>query len=150
MTSQRLTHRGDAHEEENAGVALLILILSSNAFATTWGREERPDPVIDGATCAVSEPMSWGSYIYHWPSKYDQVFFPLTDEHGIWFCRESGFTAFIGDFELRPEEKAALAAHLPQFYHRLDDAQRIRRCCCSSCRKVTASDNSIGSSGSGC
>jgi len=104
--------------------ALLILFVSSNAFATTWGRpEERPDPVIDGATCAVSEPMSWGSYIYQWPSKYDQVFFPLTDEHGIWFCRESGFTAFIGDFELLPGEKAALASHLPQVYRPSSDAQ---------------------------
>jgi hypothetical protein len=109
-------------KKKTRGAALLILLLSSNAFAITWGRpEERPDPVIDGATCAVSEPMSWGSYIYHWPSKYDQVFFPLTDEHAIWFCRESGFTAFIGDFELTPEEKAALVAHLPQVYHRQDD-----------------------------
>jgi len=59
------------------------------------------------------EPASYGSYIYHWPSKYDQVFWPLTDSNGIWFCKESGFIAFIGDFEgLSEEEVARISSYL--------------------------------------
>lgn len=91
------------------------------AHATTWTEPEPvPDPVRQGAKCLVSQPMSYGSYIYQWPSKYDQVFWPLTDPNGIWFCRESGFTAFIDDFELKSDERAALASELATFYKPLD------------------------------
>jgi hypothetical protein len=86
-----------------------------------------PDPVRDGATCQVAKPMSSGSYIYGWPSKYDQVFWPLTDPNGIWFCQDSGFTAFIDDFELTAEEKQALAEHLPKVYQRSTDKPSLRQ-----------------------
>lgn len=100
-----------------SSVSILIALLSRNVSATTWGPpESKPDPVIEGATCQVSEPMSWGSYIYQWPSKYDQVFWPLTDPHALWFCEQSGFTAFIGDFALTAQERAALAEHLRRVY----------------------------------
>lgn len=90
---------------------------SSAAQATTWTEPGPvPDPVRQGAKCQVSQPMSSGSYIYQWPSKYDQVFWPLTDPKGIWFCQESGFTAFIGDFELSDAERAALATALAAHY----------------------------------
>lgn len=99
-------------------MALVLMGLCSwRASATTWA-EPTPlaDPVRDGATCLVSEPASSGSYIYQWPSKYDQVFWPLTTPQGVWFCRESGFTAFMGDFDMTPGEKAAVAAHLARIY----------------------------------
>lgn len=96
---------------------LLALMLTATAHATTWTEPEPvPDPVRPGARCAVSQPMSSGSYVYQWPSKYDQVFWPLTDPNGIWFCPESGFTAFIGDFELNANEQAALATELATSY----------------------------------
>ena len=57
--------------------------------------------------------MSSGSYIYHWPSKYDQVFWPLTASQGIWFCKDSGFIAFIGDFEeITEEERLKISKYL--------------------------------------
>jgi hypothetical protein len=91
--------------------ALLSFIISFDASATTWGEPTPiPDPIKQGTVCKVSEPMSSGSYIYQWPSKYDQVFWPFTDPAGIWFCPESGFAAFIGDFELTAQERAALVA----------------------------------------
>lgn len=93
----------------------------ATAHATTWTEPEPiPDPVQQGAQCEVSKPMSSGSYIYQWPSKYDQVFWPLTDPKGIWFCQESGFTAFINDFELNSDERAALATQLAAFYRPID------------------------------
>jgi hypothetical protein len=81
-------------------LCLALLFASRPAVATTWSNAERPDPLAPGETCAVHEPMSYGSYIYHWPSKYDQVFWPLIDGHGIWHCAASGYTAFMGDVEL--------------------------------------------------
>lgn len=96
---------------------LLPLLVAGAAHATTWSDAELvDDPVLVGAQCPVQSPASSGSYIYQWPSKYDQVFWPRIDEHGIWFCPKSGFTAFIGDFELTPNEKAAVRTELATFY----------------------------------
>jgi hypothetical protein len=99
---------------------LLASMFTGTGHATLWGDPELvPDPVRPGAKCAVSQPMSYGSYIYDWPSKYDQVFWPLTTPQGIWFCPESGFTAFIGDFELSANERAALATELGASYQKI-------------------------------
>ncbi len=92
------------------------LALSAPLRATTWASAVVPDPIKQGAECEVSRPVSSGSYIYHWPSKYDQVFWPLTDESGIWFCAESGFTAFLEDFDLREAERANIASYLAANY----------------------------------
>lgn len=95
---------------------VLGLTFTGTCHATTWGEPKPvPDPVRQRAKCHVSRPMSYGSYIYQWPSKYDQVFWPLTDPNGIWFCPESGFTAFIGDFELTDDERTAVAATLASY-----------------------------------
>lgn len=104
---------------KTTSVACLVLAsgLASIAHATSWAEPELiTDPVRADSQCLVDSPMSSGSYIRHWPSKYDQVFWPRTDPKGIWFCSTSGFTAFIGDFELTPNEKAAVAAELATFY----------------------------------
>ena len=80
-------------------VSVVSTLFWSNVYSTTWGESEVDDPIIKGKKCAVHEPASYGSYIYSWPSKYDQTFWPHTDDQGIWYCSESGFIAFIGDFE---------------------------------------------------
>jgi len=80
-------------------ILYLLLLFPIYIYATTWGESEVADPILKGEICKVQEPMSFGGYIYAWPSKYDQVFWPLTDENGIWFCEKSGFIAFIGDFK---------------------------------------------------
>lgn len=104
---------------KTTSVACLVLtfVFASIANATTWSEPERiADPLQSNSHCLVESPTSWGGYIYQWPSKYDQVFWPRTDPKGIWFCSKSGFTAFIGDFELTPNEKAAVAEKLATFY----------------------------------
>ena len=86
-------------------LSVAFLALSSFANSTTWGELEVDDPIVKGAKCKVAEPASYGGYIYSWPSKYDQVFWPHTDRNGIWYCETSGFIALIGDFdELKPAE----------------------------------------------
>lgn len=95
---------------------VLALTLAATGNATTWTEPQPvPDPVQEDAKCYVSQPMSSGSYIYQWPSKYDQVFWPLTDPKGIWFCQQSGFTAFIDDFELTAGERSALTNALASY-----------------------------------
>lgn len=94
--------------------ALAIVVLwlqASVACATTWTDAQVDDPVARGK-CKVREPASFGSYIYEWPDKYDQVFWPFTDAEGIWVCAKSGFAAFIGDMELKPVEKTRIAEYL--------------------------------------
>lgn len=99
---------------------LAMLLLASgvpDAHAITWREHTVSDPFADGKTCSVRKPASYGSYIYAAPSKYDQVFWPLTDPNGIWFCEHSGFTAFVGDIkDITPGQKTAIAAWLKQNY----------------------------------
>lgn len=83
--------------------------------ATTWGESTVRDPV-SGKTIEVQEPMSSGSYIYSWPGKEDQVFWPMTDDSWLWFNPKSGYGAFGDDFEKLEGEalervKTWLAAH---------------------------------------
>lgn len=95
----------------------VLACLAGSASATTWGSLEVDDPIEPGATCAVSSPASYGSYIYHWPSKYEQVFWPLTDRQGIWFCPASGFTSFLHDFDdLEPEQVLRIRQFLSVHY----------------------------------
>ena len=81
------------------GLVLLLVLAASGATATTWFRAERADPLVAGGTCWGHNAGSWGSYIYGWPSKFDQIFWPYTDEESIWFCPASGLTFFVDDFE---------------------------------------------------
>lgn len=90
---------------------IAVGLQAASARATTWMDTEVDDPIANGK-CSVQEPASYGSYIYEWPEKYDQVFWPFTDPNGIWFCGKSGFVAFIGDMELKPEEKTRIVGYL--------------------------------------
>lgn len=85
--------------------ALLLLVFSpDHVLATTWSAGRVQDPIGSGE-CAVHRPMSSGSYIYHWPSKYDGVYWPYTDPHWIWFCPGSGYTSFGDDFHKLTQEE---------------------------------------------
>lgn len=98
-------------------VMLLLCMCCCDARATTWGSTTVEDPILAGEECHVMEPASYGSYIYHWESKYDQVFWPLVEKNGIWFCKKSGFTAFIGDFDgLTEGEREEIQTYLRENY----------------------------------
>ncbi len=99
-------------------VFMLLACLALPAMATTWGETTIVDP-ISGKPCKVATPASMGSYIYEWPEKYDQVFFPVTAADGIWACA-SGFASVIGDIALSDAEKQRVTA----FLARLDAGER--------------------------
>jgi hypothetical protein len=101
-----------------ASIAVLLLsalLAAQPAAATTWVEVKVRDPV-SGRTVEVHEPASYGSYIYSWPGKEDQVFWPFTDDAWLRFNPRSGYGAFGEDFENLEGEavervKTWLAAH---------------------------------------
>ena len=83
------------------------------SLATTWAEKTVKDP-ISGDACKVQGIASYGSYIYRWPSKYDQVFWPHTSGNWIWHCR-SGYASFGDDFEkLSVQEIERIKAYLQE------------------------------------
>ena len=95
---------------------LLALTPASFVFGTTWAPIELTDP-LSGDPVAAHDVMSYGGYIYHWPSKYGQVFWPFTDEKWICFNPENGYAAFNEDFEtLSASEKKRLGPWLLRNY----------------------------------
>jgi tetratricopeptide (TPR) repeat protein len=92
------------------------MLLLGTANATTWFPSQKIDP-ITGEEVTVQEIKSYGSYIYKWPSKFDMVFWPLTDANWIWFCPKSGYASFGDDFDkLSDAEKKRLSAWLKENY----------------------------------
>ncbi len=86
--------------------ALLVLSLSARASATTWAPAEVECPVCKTKNTFL-EVMSYGSYIYSWPSKYQLVFWPLIDSPVLYSCKNCRLTAFMWDFREVPKEKHA-------------------------------------------
>ena len=99
-----------------AAIYILLLTVSANLFATTWDEATINDPISKTET-KVWDIMSYGGYIYQWPSKFDGVYWPYTDEHYIRFSSESGYSAFGADFtEITDEEKARVTEFLASNY----------------------------------
>lgn len=82
-------------------ILLTLSLFSTSAFAITFGEGERPDPILEGSKCDHPELMSYGGYVYSWPSKFDFVFEPFVS----WFvrCPDSGFVSLAKDFETLSE-----------------------------------------------
>lgn len=99
-------------------VVTLLLAVSTISYATTWVTEEVRDPIAN-VRIQVSQPASSGSYIYQWPEKSDQVFWPYTDDNWLWFNPKSGYIAFGGDFEeLDSAQRDTLKAWLKTNFNR--------------------------------
>ncbi len=97
-------------------IVALLLLSAGAARATTWGRTQLTDP-LTGKKVDAFEVMSYGSYIYDWDSKYDLVFWPLTDPHAICLDPENGYAAFNPHFEELPaEQRKPLAEWLAKNY----------------------------------
>jgi tetratricopeptide (TPR) repeat protein len=97
-------------------VVLTIVMLSSVALATMLAPSEKADP-LTGEKVSSQDIISYGSYIYGWPSKYDLIFWPLTEENWICMNPKNGYAAFNDDFEkLSRAEKKSLADWLRKNY----------------------------------
>ncbi|MBX3695847.1 MAG: hypothetical protein KF790_11820 [Steroidobacteraceae bacterium] len=102
-----------------------LVVASAPVIATTWAPDKVQDPV-NKDRIDVQQPASSGSYIYQWPGKSDQVFWPFTDGAWLWFNPGSGYIAFGNDFkEIDPPRLEALRVWLKANYDRAN-APRTR------------------------
>ncbi len=85
-------------------VFALVLGLFSNTLAITWFPKEFTCP-IDNEKNTFMVVGSYGSYIYSYPSKYQWLFFPLTDSPTYYICKKCHLTTFMWDFDKLPKEK---------------------------------------------
>ena len=89
----------------------VLLIAAFPAEATDFVPSEKPDPFVEGAMCTVPELLSYGGYVYQWPSRFDLVFEPWVSL--IAKCRASGYAGFTDDFDdLTESEKPRIAEFL--------------------------------------
>lgn len=86
----------------------VVILVSQFVFVIIWGEVEVVDFILIGEICQVFELVSYGSYIYYWLSKYDQVFWFYIDQYGIWVCEVFGFVGLIGDFIFFEQEKVVI------------------------------------------
>jgi hypothetical protein len=82
----------------------LYALLPSLLFATTWSPVEKKCPIC-GTKSVYYEIMSYGSYVYDYPSRFEYIFWPYTDGKALYSCRKCWFTCFMWDFEDIPESK---------------------------------------------
>jgi tetratricopeptide (TPR) repeat protein len=87
-----------------AAVFALVVGLFNNALATTWFPQEFTCP-IDKEKNTFMVVGSYGSYIYSWSSKYQWLFFPLTDSPTYYTCKKCHLTTYMWDFDKLPKEK---------------------------------------------
>lgn len=85
-------------------IICMIFCLAFNVKATTWHTSDHVCPV-----CKHSHEYqvwaSYGGYIYQWPSKFQYVFWPLTDSPSVYCCPECKFSTYMWDFDSIPANK---------------------------------------------
>ena len=71
---------------------------------TTWAPVDVICPVCQTKN-RFMEIMSYGTYIYQYPSKYQLIFWPYTDSPSWYSCKQCHYSAFMADFDNLPVEK---------------------------------------------
>jgi hypothetical protein len=74
------------------------------ASLITWGPIEVECPVCKTKNTFL-QWMSFGSYVYQAPSKYQLVFFPFTADADWWSCKKCRYTTEAGEFKTVPADK---------------------------------------------
>jgi uncharacterized protein (DUF2225 family) len=82
----------------------LLFTLTIRVNATTWFPAKHTCPICKHEN-EYQEIGSYGGYIYHWPSKYQYVYWPLTDSPSIYCCPDCRFSTYMWDFDSIPENK---------------------------------------------
>lgn len=81
-----------------------MLLLTSFMSATTWYPSEQKCPLCQKK--AVYQAIgSYGSYIYQWETKYQYVYWPLTDQYSVYSCPHCFYSVFMSDFDSIPDDR---------------------------------------------
>ena len=92
----------------------LVFSVSYTSLATTWAPHDVVCPVCKHKNTFQS-PMSYGNYIYQWPSKFQYIYWPLTDSPVLYSCSKCHYTAFMFDFaELKQDKVPAIKKMLAE------------------------------------
>jgi hypothetical protein len=78
-------------------LAAALSLAAAGAEATTWAAYKVKCPLC-GTVGQFHEICSCGSYIYHWPSKYQYVYWPDTTGRVLRTCLKCRLTLFMWDF----------------------------------------------------
>lgn len=93
----------------------LIFSVASTSFATTWAPHDVVCPVCKHKNTFMT-PMSFGNYIYQWPSKFQYIYWPLIDSPVLYSCSQCHYTAFMFDFnDLKPDKVAKVKKMLAEY-----------------------------------
>jgi hypothetical protein len=79
-------------------IGLLIFTFIGILFATTWFETKVKCPVCKTKN-TFQQIGSYGGYIYGWPSKYQYIYWPVTETYSIYSCKDCRYSAFMWDFE---------------------------------------------------
>lgn len=85
-------------------ITILYSLLPTLLFSTTWTQAEKTCPIC-GTKSQYYEIMSYGTYVYDYPSRFEYIFWPYTDGKVLYSCRKCWFTCFMWDFEDIPQDK---------------------------------------------
>jgi len=81
-----------------------FITLAFTISSTTWYPVEHTCPVCND-TYEYQQIASYGSYIYQSPSKYQYVYWPLTESQSIYSCPNCHFSTYMWDFDTIPKNK---------------------------------------------
>ncbi len=82
-----------------------VAVLGTAVFATTWGSGEVTCPLCHTKN-TFNVVMSYGGYIYGWPSKYQLIYWPSTDGSVVYTCKKCYLSLFMWDFDKFPPDQA--------------------------------------------
>ena len=100
----------DAHAADAASRAATIAhhpaAATAPAAAITWSPQEFECPICKTKNVFLVV-VSYGSYIYRDESRFQLIFWPLTDSPTVYSCKKCRLSAFMWDFAETPKEKHA-------------------------------------------
>lgn|SRR5690606_21844722 len=77
---------------------LAIALVSLTFVSTTWVNGTHKCPICKTKNI-FQEIGSYGSYIYQWESKFQYIYWPLTDNPVVYCCRKCHYSTYMWDFD---------------------------------------------------
>jgi uncharacterized protein (DUF2225 family) len=76
-------------------------------LSTTWFESTHKCPICK-AKNKFQDIGSYGSYIYQWDSKFQYIFWPLTDNPVVYSCKKCYYSTYMWDFDSLDVNKISL------------------------------------------